>query len=83
VFVCFGSRPVAESGRSDPELFLGVGSEVLRRIRGCDWVGGIWFAGRHIVLALKSGYSLHGKKATLMSAADGIKTIAYKKARDT
>jgi hypothetical protein len=55
VFVCFGSRPVAESGRSDPELFLGVGSEVLRRIRGCDWVGGIWFAGRHTVLALKSG----------------------------
>jgi hypothetical protein len=33
------------------------------------------------VLALKSGYYLDGKKATLISAADDIGILAYLKAR--
>jgi hypothetical protein len=34
-----------------------------------------------IVLALKSGYYLDGEKATLISAADDIRILAYAKAR--
>jgi hypothetical protein len=38
---------------------------------------------RLTVLALKSGYYLDGEKATLISAADDIRTLTYKEPRSS